>query len=363
MAKRPGRMSAGFSFFGAAATAFAAAFAADLGGAFGTALPRAATALAGFLPRAAALAFLGAFFVAFFFRAIGVSSVRHFDCHGRWQNLFKWSIFQNRWTDGEPPLMFCMTILFLAEADMSTTPKKPMKYRSQAWFDNPSNADMTALYIERYLNYGFTQGELQGGKPIIGIAQTGSDLSPCNRAHVDWVRRVREGITRGGRHSRLNSPCIRFKKPASALPPRWTGISPISGWWRVLYGYPLDGVVLTTGCDKTTPACLMAAATVEYSGHRALRGPDAQRLTSRASAPAPARWCGKPRDDGSQPAKIDYDKLHRAGGLLRPFGGLLQHHGHRHHHEQRSPKAAGHVACRAMRRDSRALPRARPDFV
>jgi dihydroxy-acid dehydratase len=81
---------------------------------------------------------------------------------------------------------------------MSTSQNKPLKLRSQHWFDNPANADMTALYIERYLNYGFTQGELQSGKPIIGIAQTGSDLSPCNRAHVDWMRRIRDGIIAAG---------------------------------------------------------------------------------------------------------------------------------------------------------------------
>src|SRR2546423_6606952 len=82
---------------------------------------------------------------------------------------------------------------------MSKTPdNKSKKLRSKAWFDNPDNIDMTALYLERYLNYGFTRGELQGGKPIIGIAQTGSDLSPCNRAHIDLVKRVRDGITAAG---------------------------------------------------------------------------------------------------------------------------------------------------------------------
>ena len=81
---------------------------------------------------------------------------------------------------------------------MTKTPKKPLKYRSQNWFDNPDNADMTALYLERYLNYGFTRGELQGHKPIIGIAQTGSDLSPCNRAHVELVKRIRDGIYAAG---------------------------------------------------------------------------------------------------------------------------------------------------------------------
>ena len=81
---------------------------------------------------------------------------------------------------------------------MTDKTKKPLKYRSQNWFDNPNNADMTALYLERYLNYGFTRSELQGHKPIIGIAQTGSDLSPCNRAHIDLVKRVRDGIYEAG---------------------------------------------------------------------------------------------------------------------------------------------------------------------
>ena len=93
--------------------------------------------------------------------------------------------------------MKCMTIE-LEGNPMSKSPKKPLKLRSQNWFDNPDNADMTALYLERYLNYGFTRGELQGAKPIIGIAQTGSDLSPCNRSHVELAKRVRDGIIAAG---------------------------------------------------------------------------------------------------------------------------------------------------------------------
>ena len=133
--------------------------------------------------------------------------------------------------------------------------------RSRAWFDNPDNPGMTALYIERYLNYGLTRDELQSGKPIIGIAQTGSDLSPCNRHHLDLAKRVREGITAAG------GLCMEFpvhpiqetgKRPTAALDRNLAYL----GLVEVLYGYPLDGVVLTTGCDKTTPACVMAAATV-----------------------------------------------------------------------------------------------------
>jgi dihydroxy-acid dehydratase len=145
---------------------------------------------------------------------------------------------------------------------MSDTPRKPLKYRSQNWFDNPNNADMTALYLERYLNYGFTRSELQGGKPIIGIAQTGSDLSPCNRAHVDLVKRVRDGIYQAGGIP-MEFPVHPIqetgKRPTASLDRNLAYLSIV----EVLYGYPLDGVVLTIGCDKTTPACLMAAATVD----------------------------------------------------------------------------------------------------
>ncbi|MGH3587528.1 MAG: IlvD/Edd family dehydratase, partial [Pseudonocardia sp.] len=137
-----------------------------------------------------------------------------------------------------------------------------MTLRSQAWFDNPENPGMTALYIERYMNWGLTRDELQSGKPIIGIAQTGSDLSPCNRHHLVLADRVREGIReRGG---------IAFEFPVHPI--QETGKRPTAaidrnlaylGLVEVLHGYPLDGVVLTTGCDKTTPALLMAAATVD----------------------------------------------------------------------------------------------------
>lgn len=138
--------------------------------------------------------------------------------------------------------------------------KKPL--RSRAWFDNPENPDMTALYLERYLNYGLTRKELQSGKPIIGIAQTGSDLSPCNRHHLVLAERVREGIREAGG--------IAMEFPVHPI--QETGKRPTAGLDRnlaylglveSLYGYPLDGVVLTIGCDKTTPACLMAAATVD----------------------------------------------------------------------------------------------------
>jgi dihydroxy-acid dehydratase len=135
------------------------------------------------------------------------------------------------------------------------------KLRSRAWFDNPDNIDMTALYLERYLNFGLTLEELRSGRPIIGIAQTGSDLSPCNRHHLVLAERVRDGIREAGG--------IPLEFPVHPI--QETGKRPTAGLDRnlaylgiveVLYGYPLDGVVLTIGCDKTTPACLMAAATV-----------------------------------------------------------------------------------------------------
>ena len=133
--------------------------------------------------------------------------------------------------------------------------------RSQLWFDNPDNPGMTALYLERYLNFGLTKQELTSGKPIIGIAQTGSDLSPCNRHHLELAKRVREGIRDAGGVA-FEFPCHPIqetgKRPTAALDRNLAYLSLV----EVLYGYPLDGVVLTTGCDKTTPACLMAAATV-----------------------------------------------------------------------------------------------------
>jgi dihydroxy-acid dehydratase len=140
--------------------------------------------------------------------------------------------------------------------------KATTRLRSQAWFDNPDNPGMTALYLERYLNYGLTREELQSGKPIIGIAQTGSDLVPCNRHHLELAKRVREGIRAAGGVA-MEFPVHPLqetgKRPTAALDRNLAYLSLV----EVLYGYPLDGVVLTTGCDKTTPACIMAAATVD----------------------------------------------------------------------------------------------------
>jgi len=133
--------------------------------------------------------------------------------------------------------------------------------RSQLWFDNPDNPGMTAIYLERYLNYGLTGPELRSGKPIVGIAQTGSDLSPCNRHHLELAKRVRDGIRDAGGIA-FEFPCHPIqetgKRPTAALDRNLAYLSLV----EVLYGYPLDGVVLLTGCDKTTPALIMAAATM-----------------------------------------------------------------------------------------------------
>ncbi|MEM9965455.1 MAG: IlvD/Edd family dehydratase [Asticcacaulis sp.] len=146
---------------------------------------------------------------------------------------------------------------------MSNDPvsRSKTQLRSRAWFDNPENADMTALYLERYMNFGLSLEELQSDKPIIGIAQTGSDLSPCNRHHLELAKRIREGIREAGGIP-LEFPVHPIqetgKRPTAGLDRNLAYI----GLVEIIYGYPLDGVVLTIGCDKTTPACLMAAATV-----------------------------------------------------------------------------------------------------
>src|SRR4029078_9390401 len=139
--------------------------------------------------------------------------------------------------------------------------KDPSRLRSRKWFANPNNPNMTALYLERYMNWGLKREELQAGKPIIGIAQSGSDLSPCNRHHLELAERVREGIREAGGIA-FEFPCHPIqetgKRPTAGPDRMFADLSVV----EVLYGYPLDGVVLMTGCDKTTPACLMAAATV-----------------------------------------------------------------------------------------------------
>ena len=136
------------------------------------------------------------------------------------------------------------------------------RLRSQEWFDDPSHADMTALYVERFMNYGLTREELQSGRPIIGIAQTGSDLAPCNRHHIELAERTKAGIRDAGgipMEFPVHPLAEQSRRPTAALDRNLAYL----GLVEILHGFPLDGVVLTTGCDKTAPACLMAAATVD----------------------------------------------------------------------------------------------------
>ena len=157
----------------------------------------------------------------------------------------------------------------MAHQDDSGSDKR---LRSRRWFDNPADPALTALYVERYLNYGLTRQELQGGKPIIGIAQTGSDLSPCNRHHKDLAWRVRDGIRDAGGIP-IEFPVHPIqetgKRPTAALDRNLAYL----GLVEILHGYPIDGVVLTTGCDKTTPAMLMGAATVNIPAISLSGGP------------------------------------------------------------------------------------------
>ena len=136
------------------------------------------------------------------------------------------------------------------------------RFRSQEWFDNPNNPGMTALYVERYQNQEYTRGELQGDRPVIGIAQTGSDIAPCNKIHVFLMDRIKAGIREAGGIP-MEFPVHPIqetgKRPTAALDRNLAYLSLV----EVLHGYPIDGVVLTTGCDKTTPAMLMGAATVD----------------------------------------------------------------------------------------------------
>ncbi len=136
------------------------------------------------------------------------------------------------------------------------------KLRSQEWLNNPHNLGMTAIYVERYMNYGWTREELQSGKPIIGIAQTGNELIPCNYHHLELAQRVKDGIREAGGipfEFPVHPLAEQGKRPTAALDRNLAYL----GLVEVLHGYPLDGVVLTTGCDKTTPACIMAACTTD----------------------------------------------------------------------------------------------------
>src|SRR5215468_3200259 len=145
-------------------------------------------------------------------------------------------------------------------SDTSTRPQR--RFRSRDWFDDPAHLDMVALYLERFMNYGLTADELLSGKPIIGIAQTGGDLTPCNRVHLELAKRVREGIRDAGgvpMEFPMHPIFENCRRPTAALDRNLAYL----GLVEILHGYPIDAVVLTTGCDKTTPAAVMAASTVD----------------------------------------------------------------------------------------------------
>ena len=235
---------------------------------------------------------------------------------------------------------------------------KGRKLRSSEWFNNPHNPGMTALYLERYLNYGLTRHELQSGKPIIGIAQTGNDLSPCNRHHLELAHRVREGIRAAGGIA-MEFPMHPIqetgKRPTAALDRNLAYL----GLVEILFGYPLDGVVLTTGCDKTTPACLMAAATVNLpaivlSGGPMLNGWFNGQRTGSGTVVWKAREATCRRRDRLR-------GVHEYRRFVCALGRPLQHHGHRLDDEF-AGRSARHVAARLCG-DPRALSRARPDCV
>lgn len=187
---------------------------------------------------------------------------------------------------------------------------KDRKLRSRHWFDNPDNPGMTALYLERYQNQSFTRQELQSGRPVIGIAQTGSDLAPCNKIHVFLMDRIKAGIRdAGGIPMEFPVHPIQEtgKRPTAALDRNLQYLSLV----EVLHGYPIDGVVLTTGCDKTTPAMLMGAATVDLPAIALNGGPMLD-----------GWWQGKRAGSGTiiwesrrllAEGKIDYEEfMHRA---------------------------------------------------
>ncbi len=162
------------------------------------------------------------------------------------------------------------------------TKDTPRRLRSQDWFDNPDHIDLAALYLERFMNYGITPEELRSGRPVIGISQSGSDLSPCNRHHIDLAKRVRDGIRDAGGipiEFPMHPIFENCRRPTASLDRNLAYL----GLVEILFGYPLDGVVLTTGCDKTTPAAIMAASTVDIpaivlSGGPMLDGHDGDKL-------------------------------------------------------------------------------------
>ncbi len=200
---------------------------------------------------------------------------------------------------------------------------------------------MTALYIERTMNFGLSRDELQSGRPIIGIAQTGSDIAPCNRHHLELAARVRDGIReRGGVPFEFPIHPIQetCKRPTASLDRNLQYLSLV----EILYGYPLDGVVLTTGCDKTTPAQLMAAATVDIPAIALPGGPMLNgNFRGERTGSGTIVWKAR-ADDGRRRNRLS--RLRRPRRLLRAVRRPLQHHGHGHDDEL-DRRGAGHDAA------------------
>jgi dihydroxy-acid dehydratase len=192
------------------------------------------------------------------------------------------------------------------------------RFRSQDWFDNEERIDMTALYLERFMNYGITPEELRSGRPIIGVAQSGSDIAPCNRVHLELAQRVRDGIRDAGgipMEFPLHPIFENCRRPTAALDRNLAYL----GLVEILHGYPIDAVVLTTGCDKTTPAQLMAAATVDIpsivlSGGPMLDGWFEGELVGSGAA----IWKGRRRLAAGE---IDEDKFIRIATASAPSAG------------------------------------------
>jgi len=224
---------------------------------------------------------------------------------------------------------------------MTDNAQRPRRFRSQDWFANPEHIDMTALYLERFMNYGITAGELRSGRPIIGIAQSGSDISPCNRIHLELARRVRDGIRDAGgipMEFPLHPVFENCRRPTAALDRNLAYL----GLVEILHGYPLDAVVLTTGCDKTTPAQIMAASTVDIPAIVLSGGPmldgwmDGELVGSGA-----AIWKGRRQLSAGV---IDQEKFLQIAAASAPSAG---HDGHGVD-DERAGRSAGLVADRLL---------------
>ncbi len=228
---------------------------------------------------------------------------------------------------------------------MSPVPpqRNPTRLRSEEWLNNPDNPGMTALYVERLVNYGLTRNELQSGRPVIGISQTGSDIAPCNRSHIENVERIKAGVRDAG-----GIPFVfpvhpiqeTVRRPTAALDRNLAYL----GMVEIIHGYPFDGVVFTTGCDKTTPAALDGRGDDESAEPLPELRPHARRL-----AQGRTRRQRHHRVGIAQAACRGEDRLRGVHGPFlrqRAERGPLQHHGHRALHEQ-PRRSAGHDPARS----------------